>query len=684
MKVFYVISLATVILLSLSPFVLLPRPTEFKRQGVGGAGQIVSYSTYGAKIRSLDPATCGDTMSAAVQGNIYEGLYGYHYLLRPIKVIPLLAEDMPEVSADGLTYTIRLRKGLKYSRNECFGRNSDGTLKTRTVRAEDFVLGFKRIADYHINTPQALAFIEDKLAGLQEYRDKTRAYSKGDFSRYDLPFEGVKALDEHTLRIKLLVQFPQLLYVLAVGSYAPVPREVTDYHLSTRDGRSIPMKERDPVIHDYLAVVGTGPYVMEKFASGGDVILRGNLDYREDYYPVRPDGMCDCGGSIKFGGRLDPNGIYAGRCEKCRQEYRTAWLGDPAKLTAEERKSTEEDVAAGLYKDAGKRIPFTDMLVMTFVPEDNPMWEMFYSRQVDVSGIPRQVYHQVITPGKELTDQWAKKGIRLLKYGSPAVYWLVFNMEDRALGTSKSLRQALCLAFNVEAYIDVLHNGRGIRAVNPVPSSFEGYQEAGPGPYAHFDLDAAKAKLVQARKELESAGVIRPGDPLPDLTVDLPGRDEEDRRMGEFMQKQFKKINIRIKIELNDWPTLQAKVENKQCQIYAMGWHADYPDPENFLQLYYGPNIKRGTNNSNYSNPKFDKLYEQVAKMPPSPERTKIYVQMIHILNEDCPVLLLSEPISFVLIHSWLHNLKPHPIGYGFARYHRIDVAERRAAGGKE
>ena len=135
-------------------------------------------------------------------------------------------------------------------------------------------------------------------------------------------------------------------------------------------------------------------------------------------------------------------------------------------------------------------------------------------------------------------------------------------------------------------------------------------------------------------------------------------------------------------MELNDWPTLQRRVHNKQCQMYSMGWHADYPDPENFLQLYYTPNIKRGTNNCNYSDRQFDKWYEQIAKMPPGPERTKIYVKMIRKLNEDCPVLLLSEPTAFVLVQPWMRNLKPHPIGYGLNRYHRIDAEARRKAGG--
>lgn len=637
MRWFYVASFLIVILAASSPYLFMDKPDEALGGLDGATDEIVAYSTYGSKIRSLDPATCGDTTSAGLQGNFYEGLYTYHYLKRPVEVIAQLADGMPVISPDALTYTIKIARGVKYSRNECFGKNADGSLKTRTITADDFVLAFKRIADAHVQTPMSLAFIEDKLLGLKEYRDRTRGYAKGDFSRYHKEtLQGVKALNEHTLQIRLTVPFPQLLYILAINNYAPVPREVIDYHLATRDdgkgGRQeIPLSERSPVIHDYRAAVATGPYYLVKFVPGGDVILRRNPDYRDDYYPA--EGM-------------------------------------PA------------DAEDGLLKDAGKKVPFVDVQFWTFVPEANPMWQMFLSKRTDATGIPEQVYHQVISPDKTLTKTWGKEGIRLVTYTSPVVYWLAFNMEDRILGGSKALRQALCLAFNVEAYIDVLYNGRGIRAVNYVPSSFEAWKDAGPGPYARLDRALAKKKIAQARKELEASGALRQGEPIT-LTLDLPGRDEQDRRVGEFVRKQFRKIGVNLKVELNDWPTLQEKVENKQTQIYAMGWHADYRDAENFLQLYYGPNIKRGTNNTNYSNPEFDRLFEKVALMMPSKERTTIYARMIRMLSEDCPVLLLSEPVSFVLYHEWIHNVKPHPVGYGMFKYRRIDADARRKAGGR-
>lgn len=633
MKWFYITAVVVVAILSLAPFYL---PLAEARDT--NDSQVVLHNIYSAKVRSIDPATCGDTTSTSIQGRVYEGLYNYHYLERPLKVVPMLAAEMPEVSEDGLTYTIRLKEGVKYHRNPCFGTGENDTPQTRTVRAEDFVLAFKRIADYHLTTPLSLAFIQDKIVGLEEYREKTRTYEKGDFSRYwREDIEGVRALDEHTLQFELTRPYPQFRYVLAMHVYAPIPREVIEYHLSTEPGpdggrRNIPMSRRDPEIRSIETMVGTGAFVMTQWTRGSKISYRRNEDFRKAYYPEE---------------------------------------GEPG------------DAEQGLLDDAGKRIPFIDAIELEYVAENHTQWLMFQHKWRDFSGIPRDVFGQVVSPDDELENRWRRQGIRLHKSTYPAVYWIGYNMNDEVLGNSESLRQALMLGFDVERYIEVLHNGRGRRAVNTVPSTFEGHDAGGPCPYVRFDLDAAREKLRQAKQELLEAGVISPGDDIPALTLELSGRDEQMRRAGEFARGQFRRLGIRVEVELNDWPTLQGKVRNNRAQMWTMGWHADYPDAQNFLQLYYSKNIDRGTNSTRYSNEQFDRLYEQAANTLDEDERIKLYGEMIAILNEDCPMLLLSEPISYALLHPWLHNYKPHPIGYGYTRYLRIDDELRRELGGR-
>lgn len=639
MKSFYIITLFVVIPLIVSPLIFLADVFQTKRhEGV------FIRNTYSAAVKSIDPATAGDTTSASIQANFYESLYSYHFLKRPLEVIPQLAADMPHISEDGLVVTIPLKRHVTYHRNPCFSKDqSEKHLwATRAVEARDFVLAFKRIADYHMNTGLAWAFLANRIVGLDAYREKTKQYSMGNFSRYGLHVEGLKALDKHSFQIRLKTPFPQLIYVLAMDVYAPIPREAVDYWLTqtfdeTGNVSVIPVHERNPEFREQAHVVGTGPYILNEWKRKWKIILVRNPEFREEFYPDEGESPSD------------------------------DWSGDRN---------------LGLLDDAGKRIPFVDKIQFDFMEEPYASWMLFLSKQTDIASIPRENFESVVTPDKKLTREWQNKKINLISFADPSIYWLVFNMEDTVLGASKALRQAICLGYDVESEIKVLLNGRGKRATNCIPSSFKGHADAGPGPYYRYDLDTAKKKLEQAKKELQQAGLLKKGK-IPQLKLDFT-QGAYATRMADFVKQQFAMLGLDLKVIFNDWPTLQRKVHNKQAQMYMMGWHADYPDAENFLQLFYSGNIDKGTNNSNYRNPHFDKLYETIRVMPDIPERTRLYVEMIRMINEDCPVLLLFEPENFVLYHDWVKNVKPHPVGYGYMRFRRIDTELRTMYGGRK
>ncbi|MDP6046772.1 MAG: ABC transporter substrate-binding protein, partial [Phycisphaerae bacterium] len=492
MKWFYITAFVCTIALAAAPFWLLETEDTTRFDG-----KIVEYTTYSAKLDSIDPVTCGNTLSLEIQGGFYEGLYTYHYLKRPFEVIPDLAESLPVISDDGLTYTVKLKKDVKYSRNPCFGAESDGRFKTRIISAHDFVLSFKRVADFHVNARVSLAFLQGKILGMDAYRRKTRNYAPGDFSRYekeDLP--GVTALDEHTVQFKLNKHFPQLMYVLAMQMYAPMPHEVISYHLSTRDDGqgnriAIPVKERSTEIRRPREAVGTGAYVLTRWVQGSDIVMERNPDFRECYYPSE---------------------------------------GAPG------------DRERGLLKDAGKKVPFTDVRILRCVLEPNPEWMLFLTKQKDYTLIPSRVFQTVVAPTTELMEAWEDQGIELIKDPHPGIWWIAFNLADGVVGESKSLRQGMYLAFDVEKFIEIIWNGRGKRGLNIIPSTFKGHKEAGPGPYAHVDLDAARKKIEQAKKELVAAGVIKPGDDIPVITIDFGKRDEQTHRIAEFMMGEFRKI----------------------------------------------------------------------------------------------------------------------------------------------
>ncbi len=629
MKWFYIISLAVAALLCVFPLFAL-----HETAGQGASAGAVHNLLYSSDIKSLDPATCGDDMSSTIQANFFEGLYAYHYLKRPLEVVEQLADSMPSVSADGLTYTVKIKRNVLFHRNPCFGRDPTGKHEwnTRAVTADDFVLALKRVADYHINTGLSWAFLADRIVGLDEYRDKTRQYKAGDFSRYGMNVEGISAPDSFTLRLKLRSPFPQLIYVLAMHVYAPIPREVVEYHLSTTDDgrggrRPLQLQERSPEIMEREQIVGTGPYILTTYKRKWKIVMERNPDFRDERYPSEGE---------------KPSALYPG------------------------------DSAEGLLADAGKRVPFIQTVNFRYIEEDYAAWMLFLSKQVDIGPIPVETFQAIITPGKDLTDEWKKKRISLSKAIRPSIYWIVFNMEDPLLGKSRSLRRALCLAYDVENQIKILYNDRGCRAVNVIPSSFKGHDDAGPGPFFRFDTAAARREIENAKRELKAAGLLVNGE-IPELKFDLSD-GPYSLRMADFSRQQFSRLGIKVKCIFNDWPTLQRKVENKQAQMYTMGWVADYPDAENFLQLFYSGNIDKGTNNSNYRNPLYDSLYVRVRTMQDSPERTAIYCRMIRMVSEDTPVLLLNESEGFSLFYNWIKNVKQHPIPYGFTKYRRIDT----------
>jgi ABC-type oligopeptide transport system substrate-binding subunit len=118
-------------------------------------------------------------------------------------------------------------------------------------------------------------------------------------------------------------------------------------------------------------------------------------------------------------------------------------------------------------------------------------------------------------------------------------------------------------------------------------------------------------------------------------------------------------------------------------QIFTWGWNADYPDPENFLFLLYGPNSKvdgGGENAANYANAEFDALFERMKNMDDGPERQALIDQMLDIARRDAPWVWGYYPKAFSLHHAWLGNLKPNLMANNTLKYRRLDpgVRERR------
>ena len=117
-----------------------------------------------------------------------------------------------------------------------------------------------------------------------------------------------------------------------------------------------------------------------------------------------------------------------------------------------------------------------------------------------------------------------------------------------------------------------------------------------------------------------------------------------------------------------------------ELHLVAKGWGLDYPDAENTLQLFYGPNGSPGSNDANYNNPEFDRLYEQAAVMQPSPERTAIYRRMNQMVIDDCVGIMSLSRTRIMMWHKDVIAMPDREIVGGFfMKYVDIDKSESSA-----
>ena len=211
-------------------------------------------------ITSLDPQQGTDLLSTRVALQIFEALYQFDYLAEPAKVIPNTAEALPVITDGGKTWTIKLQKGIHFADDPVFkGRK-------RELTAQDYVYSIERSLDPNLRVGGDAAFT-DLIVGARPVVDAAR--KPGAKFDYDAPFEGLRAIDRYTLRIKLTNPNYTVLERLAGLSAMAVAREAVE--AAGDDVMSRP--------------VGTGPYMLKEWKKAARVVLEANPDYRPIRFP---------------------------------------------------------------------------------------------------------------------------------------------------------------------------------------------------------------------------------------------------------------------------------------------------------------------------------------------------------------------------------------------------------------
>ncbi|MEQ8789352.1 MAG: ABC transporter substrate-binding protein [Pirellulaceae bacterium] len=484
--------------------------------------------------------------------------------------------------------------------------------KGRELNSHDVFYSWKRMADSR-NLPKSWWLVENTIKGFDEYRKEQNAAADLDGAfDYDAPVEGMRIINNREFELELNESVPTFIYKLAMYQLAIVPREAVEMY-GDRFGRH---------------PVGTGPFLLseeEDWQPGLSMVLNANPNYHTSYYP---------------------------------EEH------------------MPEDVAEGLTRAAGKRLPIVDRVEIGFYVEDQPRWLEFRSGSVDYITVPAEYIPTAFNKRtKTLKAEYRRQGVRSAKVPLLDFIFRGFNMEDELLGgytpEKVALRKAICAAMDWEEQNDAFYNGINIVYDGMIPPDLDGYPKGGVAPNSYRGPN-----LQLARQLLAEAGYPE-GKGLPPIEF-YTSRGGNNQEQVEMLARQLGKINVELKPHLVDFSTLIASVDNKKAPMFAFAWGSDYPDAENNLALFYGPNESPGSNHYNYKRKEYDKLYEKARVMEPSPERTAIYEKMRDMVYQDAAFAGSMARTRYYLWNPRLKNFKPSEDFFNWFKYLDVDDDARQ------
>jgi ABC-type transport system substrate-binding protein len=442
---------------------------------------------------------------------------------------------------------------------------------------------------------------------------RIKAAEKSGRFNYDEAVPGLEVLDRYTLRITLESPDFNYPYVLAMPTFGAVAREVVE-HYGQRDIGSHP--------------VGTGPYKLGKWARSSLITLDANPNFRGTVWNFKAQEPGD---------------------EQLVKEMQ------------------------------GKLLPTIGRIEIAIMEEDQSRLLAFQGGELDLFQLEGALAPRVMD-GNKLNQDFIKKGAKLSRIIDPEIQNPYLNMRDPLTGgMSKekiALRRAILMAYDDDEEIRVVHRGQAEKIEFPVPPGVVGhlpaYRNSSPTnvPLANALLDKFGYKVAA-----DGYRTLPDGKPFSIRYSSYP--DSHGRQKEEMWLKTFNAIKIRMETDRKKFPEILKAEKACQLQMRTNRWISDYPDGENFMQLFYSKNIGQ-SNTSCTDIPQFDALYEKARVLPAGPERDALYVDMARLLEYYGAHRVSMARAHNMVMQKHVIGYKKHPILLADWLYADIDLEKKQ------
>ena len=272
---------------------------------------------------------------------------------------------------------------------------------------------------------------------------------------------------------------------------------------------------------------------------------------------------------------------------------------------------------------------------------------MYENDEIDIAGVGLADLDRLLEPSHNLNAELTRAA------PSFSVQYIGLNVNEPPLDDVK-VRQALNLAIDKREIATIVLGDQVVPAKGILPPGFPGFSESVSG----YEFDPIKAK--QLLLESKYGNDL---DNLPPITITTPGSfgANVSLDMEVVLAMWEKNLGITTEFQQTEFATFLKDLNKRRFQMFDIGWIADYPDPENFLDiLFYSDS---SNNHTNYNNPEVDALLEKARVETDETLRFSIYNEVEQTILDDAPwIPLWYSGERYLLVKPNVHDYLLTPL----------------------